>query len=321
MIDEDDRENFTDSSNEDGLPSPTLANENLPAQSSVHEGKSSAIAEDKPFTFADLMRDRVYRTNLFIMVMSWSASSFCFYIIGFYLKYIPGDIFMNTMFVSVADSVSSMITGVIAQTIGAQRTMTLAFFIASIGGLCLMVVGQDEVLIMVFIFVAKGGINIAFTLCYIISAEYFPAVVCSRVFGICNIFSRISTILSPIIAEITPPVPMVIYVMVCVFTMVCSLFLKKNEQAEQALRDIDDTLSQHSTFSTLTNSKDKKGVSASAIGKRPTSDDDFHALRLTRIEARSNNLKNRSQAERNLSTLDNDDAFFVGPVDFANKDP
>ena len=99
---------------------------------------------------------------------------------------------------------------------------------------------------MIFILVTKFGINIAFTLCYIINAEYFPSIVCSRVFGVCNIFSRISTVLSPLIAEIPAPYPMVIYVFVCTVNMVASTLLKKNEDADEALKELDESISQHS---------------------------------------------------------------------------
>ena len=67
---------------------------------------------------ADLLKDRIYRVNLIIMILSWSASSFCFYIIGFYIKYIPGDIFVNMITTCIADVISSIVAGVIAQYIG-----------------------------------------------------------------------------------------------------------------------------------------------------------------------------------------------------------
>jgi len=69
---------------------------------------------ENDFTMKDIMQDPVYRTNLIIMVLSWSASSFCFYILSFYLKYIPGDIYINTIIVSVADLISSIVTGIMA---------------------------------------------------------------------------------------------------------------------------------------------------------------------------------------------------------------
>jgi hypothetical protein len=163
------------------------------------------------------------------MILAWSASSFCFYILGFYVKYIPGDIFINTIILALADSVSSACTGLIASSIGAGLTMTLAFGVSFLGGISLIFVNKDSILITALILVTKFGINISFTLCYIINAEYFPSVVSSRIFGICNIFSRISTILSPLIAELKAPIPMVVYSLVCLINMVCSMFLKRND--------------------------------------------------------------------------------------------
>jgi len=204
--------------------------------------------KENDFTMNDIMKNSIYRTNLIIMVLSWSASSFCFYILSFYLKYIPGDIFINTIIVSVADLISSLVTGLMAQWIGAQRTMTLSFLLSTVGGFLLIFAGDNELWIMIFMLFTRFGINICFTLCYIINAEYFPAIVCSSIFGICNIFSRISTILSPLIAEIKAPVPMIIYIFICMLSTVSSLFLTKNEEADEAMKDLDDTMSYNSKF-------------------------------------------------------------------------
>ena len=107
--------------------------------------------------------------------------------------------------------------------------------------------------IMFLMMVTKFGINICFTLCYIINAEYFPSIVCSRVFGICNIFSRISTILSPLIAEVTPPIPMGIYVLICTISMVASMFLTKGEEND-AFADLDDCMSMQSGIISISGS-------------------------------------------------------------------
>ena len=198
---------------------------------------------DNKYTIAELCQDKIYRANLIIMVISWSSSSFCFYILGFYIKYIPGDIFINIIITCVADAISSIGAVVIAQTIGTQRTLFASYGLAAIGGVLLILFDKNDVVIMILMMVTKFGINVCFTLCYIINAEYFPSIVCARVFGICNIFSRISTILSPLIAEVTPPIPMIIYVLICTISMVASMFLTKAEDGE-AFADLDDCMSQ-----------------------------------------------------------------------------
>ena len=111
-----------------------------------------------------------------------------------------------------------------------------------------MLSGKNEILIMIFMLLTRGGINICFVLCYIINAEYFPAILSASIFGICNLFSRITTIASPLIAEVHAPIPMLIYITVCTISSFFSLFLKGNEEIDEAMRDLDDTLSQHSRF-------------------------------------------------------------------------
>ena len=203
--------------------------------------------QENSFTMDDLLSDKVYRINLVIMVLAWSASSFNFFIIGFYIKYIPGNIFNNVISTSIADAVSASAVGVIVQHWGAKKTMLASFGCAALGGILLIMAGENQTYILWMMFVTRFGINCAFSLCYIITAEYFPPIVCSRVFGICNLFARLATILSPLLAEITPPFPMVIYIMICIILMIASLFLTKSEDIDDAMQDLDDSISMHSS--------------------------------------------------------------------------
>lgn len=200
------------------------------------------------FSMGDIMNDRIYRMNLLIIVFSWIASSFCFYIVGFYIKYIPGSVFSNVVVTSIADGLSSITAGIIAQYVGTQKALCMSYSLAFVGGFLLIASGKDEILIMICVLITKFGINSAFTLCYIINTEYFPSIVCSRIFGICNIFARISTIMSPLIAEITPPIPMLIYCLICALSSIASMFLTKNKDAEEAIQDLDDSFSSHSDY-------------------------------------------------------------------------
>ena len=129
--------------------------------------------------------------------------------------------------------------------------MFLSFSLAALGAVALMFSHDsqyDRIFIPLFVLITRFGINSAFTLCYIITADYFPSIVSSRVFGICNLFSRFATILSPMIAELEPPLPMIVYSIVCSITMISSLGLTKSEEIAEAMKDIDDSLSFHSNF-------------------------------------------------------------------------
>jgi len=127
----------------------------------------------------DIFKDKIYMLNLVIIALSWSASTVCFYIIGFYIKYIPGDVFINIIIVSIADALSSIGAGIVASSIGAKKTLFMSFSLATIAGMGLIFAGNNTFLIMVFVLITRYGINSAFTLCYIITADYFPSIVSS----------------------------------------------------------------------------------------------------------------------------------------------
>ncbi len=69
---------------------------------------------ENEFTLVDVFKDRIYMLNLVIISLSWMASTVCFYIIGFYIKYIPGDVFSNVIIISIADALSSIGSGLVA---------------------------------------------------------------------------------------------------------------------------------------------------------------------------------------------------------------
>ena len=52
--------------------------------------------------------------------------------LSFYVKYIPGDIYMNVIFSSTAEGIFCFITGYIANYFGDVPTLTASFFL---GGL------------------------------------------------------------------------------------------------------------------------------------------------------------------------------------------
>jgi Na+/melibiose symporter-like transporter len=219
---------------------------------------------ENDFTMVDLFKDRTYLLNLIIIALSWCASTVCFYIIGFYIKYIPGNVYSNIIIISIADALSSLGAGIVATRIGAKKTLFISFSLAAIAGTGL-IFSTETFSIMFFVLITRYGINSAFTLCYIITADYFPSIVSSQVFGLCNVFSRFSTIMSPLIAEIDPPVPMIIYCLICMVSMVVSLFLTKNEEIEDAMNDLDDSLSFRSQF--------KSSFKAGAVNEDGSSED------------------------------------------------
>ena len=58
---------------------------------------------------------------------------------------------------------------------------------------------------------AKLGHSMAQNVNYIATAQIFPAIYTGTAFGVCNIFAKLVSISSPILAEMQEPIPMTIY--------------------------------------------------------------------------------------------------------------
>ena len=166
--------------------------------------------------------------NLILMTVFWSSSSFNFYLLTFYLKYIPGSIYVNACLACVADIVGHMISGYIAKVFGVKPAFLIAYIMGTIGGIMLVIFfNAEEVLIAVFVLFARCGVAFAFNMVYYATPQMFPTEICSTAFGICNVFARFLTILSPLIAELPDPVPMTIFTVVCIVSALLPAFLRK----------------------------------------------------------------------------------------------
>ena len=110
-----------------------------------HKTQSIFGMTENDFTLIDVFKDRVYMLNLIIIVLSWCASTVCFYIIGFYIKYIPGNVFSNIIITSIADALSSVGAGLVAQNCGAKKTLFLSFSLAAVAGMALIFVDEEPI--------------------------------------------------------------------------------------------------------------------------------------------------------------------------------
>lgn len=95
-------------------------------------------APEKIYDFNNLTDDRVHFANLVIMNVAWSSTSFGFYLISYYMKYIPGDIYTNVVLSALADCLSSFFSGYLITKVGTQKTLVVSFFISGIFSLLLV---------------------------------------------------------------------------------------------------------------------------------------------------------------------------------------
>ena len=100
----------------------------------------------------------------------WSVASFDYYLISFFMKYIPGSIFVNATVSTVAEIVANMSSGFFYNFFGPKKAFVICFTISATGGfLITLMPNASPLLTAFFVLVAKFGISFAFTMVYLIT--------------------------------------------------------------------------------------------------------------------------------------------------------
>ena len=158
-----------------------------------------------------MWRDPVIKRNLIASVVLWACSSFNFFMITFFMKYFPGNIFENSLCFAFSDLIAFLLSGVIIKYTTVSNAFKLAFLISSIGGGLYIMFVSITSLIPMFICLCRVGITMAFNLGYISVPRLFPTKFQSTVYAVVNLFAHLIACFAPIVAEIPNPVPFTAY--------------------------------------------------------------------------------------------------------------
>ena len=148
--------------------------------------------------------------------------------INFYLKYIPGNVFVNTIIASLSEAVSTLLSGLIVNLAGPRNSITLVNSLAGIATIGLWIAEVQEWLkeVPALILLAKFGVCAGFAMLYMSTLVYFPSHYLGAVFGICNTAARAATISAPMVAELPTPIPELSVIITCLFAVILTRFLK-----------------------------------------------------------------------------------------------
>ena len=109
------------------------------------------------------------------MSVVWASSTFTYYMVGFYVKYIPGDIFTMVIVSSLAELIACFISGIVSTYLGTKKSLFVSFFFGGFFGSSLIFIPpESQMLIIACLLLTKLGVSSAFNLCFLVTAEYFP---------------------------------------------------------------------------------------------------------------------------------------------------
>ena len=148
--------------------------------------------------------------------------------INFYLKYIPGNVYINTIIASLSEAISTLLSGLIVKVAGPRNSITLVNLLAGIATIGLWIAEVNEWLEEVpgLILLAKFGVCAGYAILYMSTLIYFPSHYLGAVFGLCNTAACAVTILAPMVAEMRTPIPELSLILTSSVAAILTRFLR-----------------------------------------------------------------------------------------------
>lgn len=159
----------------------------------------------------ELLKVKRLKYNLIGSTLLWSANAFNWYLMTFFLKYFPGNIFENSFCFALSDIVAFGLVGVVLKKTNVCTGLYIAFWVEFVGGVLFLNYHQDVNLVPVIICFCRVGATMAYNIGYVSPKELFPTLYIATVYGQVNVFAHLVACLGPIVAELAFPMPFVAY--------------------------------------------------------------------------------------------------------------
>lgn len=69
------------------------------------------------------------------MASLWGVTALNYYLIAYYMQYIPGNLYINTTVSTVSELLAYATSGIIYNYLGGNKAFVISFLIAALGGL------------------------------------------------------------------------------------------------------------------------------------------------------------------------------------------
>ena len=145
----------------------------------------------------------------------------------YFIKYMPGNIYQNTYALSIAEISGNLLGCYLLKCLGLKRTFLVGFCTSLAGGLLIQMAGTSQLkLVPTFVLLAKLGVSINLNMIFTSTPMLFPTLFVGTAFGITNFTSRLFTVLSPLVAEMPQPIPMIVFCSSTALAIAASFLLR-----------------------------------------------------------------------------------------------
>jgi hypothetical protein len=101
------------------------------------------------------------------MVFIWTASSFCYFLINYEVKYIRGNYFENQLFSAGSEALAYFGSGCLIRPLGLKATLIVSFTVSIIGMLMLIYIETNNSLFIAgMVLGSKFGVASTFNMAF-----------------------------------------------------------------------------------------------------------------------------------------------------------
>jgi Na+/melibiose symporter-like transporter len=122
----------------------------------------------------ELCNNKNLRNNLIFSSVIWCALIVNYYIVAFYLKYFPGDIYQNSLTMALSDILSYLISGYVLKLCGLKRSVVISLSTAGSGAVLYLFFHMHLTWIPVFIILCRAGNSMLLNIMYQTNNTLFP---------------------------------------------------------------------------------------------------------------------------------------------------
>ena len=177
--------------------------------------------------------------SLIAVLGIWVYSSFNYYLIGYYVKYFPGDVFVNFLMMTIAEVIAPvvlfLVQGKYVTRYVARDLLLGAAFMAF-----LYIVNEHFGYVTLVPFIILGirvFVKAVYSLGYYANGKLFPTLVKTTVFSFTNGVGRPFAALSTMVTEYTHSPGEIIMITSLIFMTVCNL-LPNSDNTEQEIEKL-----------------------------------------------------------------------------------
>lgn len=178
------------------------------------------------------LRQKKILTNVCIMAFLWMAGSFNYYLIQFLINTFQA-IYITGIVSSISDIVANSIAAYVFEKIGVRKCISGSQALATIGGLLVLTYGLQHDQSWTFpllVMMSKFGVTFTFNTLYVSHATLFPVLFASSAMGINQFVARLFSAISPLLAQVEEPVPMIVFTSITTTSFILAFFIQAEDR-------------------------------------------------------------------------------------------